>query len=253
MKAAPAQQRRLLDLADLDAELARARHRSAHLPEDSALAEVDEELGRAEQDAATAAAAVAALTTEYERADAELTGMSEHADRDRAQLAAGTLNHKALAELQHELAGLDKRRELLESDILEIMERQEALELELQRAQATVTVVQERRSAAVVARDHALAATENEITEFQRRRDEIAGEIDPGLVAVYERLRAQGRVGAGLVRQRRCGACRMELDPHTLNAIAAAPEDAVVRCEECDAIMVRTDQSGLPAGPGGQR
>ncbi|MFZ2510901.1 MAG: C4-type zinc ribbon domain-containing protein [Gordonia sp. (in: high G+C Gram-positive bacteria)] len=248
MKAAPAQQRRLLDMADLDVELARARHRLGRLPEDAALGEVDAELTIAEADVTKAEAAVAELDEAYEKADAELTGMTEHAARDREKLESGALNHKAMAEMQHELAGLDQRRELLESDVLEIMERQEALAMELQRAQATVTALLERRGAAVVVRDHALAATENEITEFGNRRAAIAIEVDDALLAVYDRLREQGQVAAGLVRQRRCGACRIELDPRTLNAIATAADDDVVRCEECTAIMVRTEQSGLPTG-----
>lgn len=247
MKAAPAQQRRLLDLADLDAEIARARHRLKNLPEDAALGEIDAEMAVADADVAKADAAVAELAEAFEKADAELTGMTEHAVRDREKLASGALSHKAMTEMQHELAGLDQRRELLESDVLEIMERQEALEMERERAQATATALLERRGQAVVARDHAVAATENEITEFGSRRAAIGTEIDAALLAVYDRLRDQGQVGAGLVRQRRCGACRIELDPRTLNAIAAAADDDVVRCEECAAIMVRTEQSGLPA------
>ena len=65
------------------------------------------------------------------------------------------------------------------------------------------------------------------------------------LLGVYEKLRSQGKVGAGLLRARRCGACRMELDPRTLAGIAAAADDAVLRCEECGAILVRTNESGL--------
>lgn len=246
MKAASAQQRRLLDLADLDAELSRTRHRLKTLPEIEQLAAIDAELVTAEADVATSDAAVAELQTEYERADAELTGMTEHAARDRAQLESGTLGHKALSELQHEMAGLERRRDLLEADVLEIMERQEALGMENERAQAAVVALQERRAEAVTARDQAIALGENEITEFLSRRDAVAAEIDADLLAVYERLREQGRVGAGLFRQRRCGACRMELDPHTISSIAAAAEDDVLRCEECTAILVRTEQSGLP-------
>ncbi|WP_448221373.1 zinc ribbon domain-containing protein [Gordonia iterans] len=246
MKASPAGQRRLLDLADLDAEIARARHRLRSLPEAEQVVAVDAELAAAHGDVEKAQAAVDELQTEYEKVDAELTGMTEHAARDRAQLEAGNLGHKAMSEMQHELAGLERRRDLLESDLLEIMERQEALGMELERAEATVLTLEARRTEAVTARDHATATTENEVTEFLSRRAAVVAEIPGDLLAVYERLREQGRVGAGLLRQKRCGACRMELDPRTLSAVAAAAEDDVVRCEECDAIMVRTEQSGLP-------
>ncbi|MCK0441032.1 C4-type zinc ribbon domain-containing protein [Gordonia alkaliphila] len=252
MKAAPAQQRRLLDLADLDAELARARHQLTQLPEAARVAEVTEQLAVAEEDVVRAEAAVAEMQRTYDATDEELTGITEHAKRDQTQLDSGLLSHKALAELQHELSGLELRRDVLESDLLEIMERQEALGMESERAQGTVLHHRELLAEAVTARDHATATTENTVTEFLSRRAAIADEVADDLLAVYDRLREQGRVGAGLLRQRRCGACRMELDPRTLSAVAAAAEDEVVRCEECTAIMVRTEQSGLPTPGSGQ-
>lgn len=247
MKAAPAHQRRLLDLADLDAELARAHHRLSHLPENEALVEIDVELAAAYEEVTRAESVAADLQAEYDVVDKELTGMTEHARRDQAKLDSGGLPPKVLAELQHEMTGLTKRRDVLESDLLEIMERQEAQGMEGDRAQAAVVALEERRTQARTARDQAMAVTENEITEFLHRRDAVARELPDDLLAAYDRLRDQGKVGAGLLRQRRCGACRMELDPRALAAIAAAAEDDVVRCEECNAIVVRTEQSGLPS------
>jgi predicted nucleic acid-binding Zn-ribbon protein len=37
----------------------------------------------------------------------------------------------------------------------------------------------------------------------------------------------------------------MELPPNEIEAIREAPADAVIRCEECRRILVRTPESGL--------
>jgi predicted nucleic acid-binding Zn-ribbon protein len=58
-------------------------------------------------------------------------------------------------------------------------------------------------------------------------------------VALYERLRATTGIGAGVLQGRRCGACRIDLDSGELSRIAAAPEDEVLRCPECGAIVLR--------------
>ena len=69
----------------------------------------------------------------------------------------------------------------------------------------------------------------------------VAG-LDAGLVALYERLRGQlGGSGAAALRGSRCEGCRLELNPLDLEQIRARPVDAVVRCEECGRILVRTD------------
>jgi predicted nucleic acid-binding Zn-ribbon protein len=52
-------------------------------------------------------------------------------------------------------------------------------------------------------------------------------------------------VGAAALRRRECTGCRLSLNPSDLAAIAAAPTDEVVRCEECSRILVRTGESGL--------
>jgi predicted nucleic acid-binding Zn-ribbon protein len=65
------------------------------------------------------------------------------------------------------------------------------------------------------------------------------------LMALYERLREQKGIGAALLRARQCGGCNMTLDASELSRIKAAPADEVIRCEECQRILVRTDESGL--------
>lgn len=246
MKVPNAQQRRLLDLAEIDADLAKARHERRSLPEDAELARLTEEMEKIREDRARAQVAVDDLQSEYERIDAELSGTTEHLRRDQAQIESGALNHKALAELQHEVTGLQRRSENLETELLEIMEQQEATTAEAERTEAALLHATERELDLIARRDAAGVAVDERIDDLAVKRTAVVEGVDESLLAVYERLRSRGKVGAGLLRQRRCGACRMELDPRTLSRIAAADEDEVVRCEECGAIMVRTEQSGLP-------
>ena len=64
-------------------------------------------------------------------------------------------------------------------------------------------------------------------------------ELDAELVALYERQRARGGAGAGVLQGRRCGACRIEIDRGELARISAAADDDVLRCPECGAILLR--------------
>ena len=246
MKAPAAEQRLLLDLADLDADIAKSAHTRRNLPEDAELTALSGELDAARADVSKSRTALDDLQVTYDRIDAELTGMTEHEARDRATIDAGQVGHKALAELQHELEGLGRRREALEAEMLELMEQQEATGLEADRAEAALLELTERELDLVAQRDRSAEAADNRTADLEKRRSELASTIDADLRGVYEKLREQGRVGAGLVQARRCGACRMELDPRTLSRIAAADDDEVLRCEECGAIMVRTSHSGLP-------
>ena len=64
-------------------------------------------------------------------------------------------------------------------------------------------------------------------------------------MTLYERARAHSGTGAALLRQRRCEGCHIELSGSELAAVRKADDDAVIRCENCRAILVRTAESGL--------
>ena len=78
------------------------------------------------------------------------------------------------------------------------------------------------------------------------RRVEVAASMPADLLNLYDKLRAQhGGVGAAALRHRRCQGCNLTLNTVDLNAMRAAPDDEVLRCEECRRILVRTADSGL--------
>jgi predicted nucleic acid-binding Zn-ribbon protein len=96
------------------------------------------------------------------------------------------------------------------------------------------------------ARDAAFAEIDAAVTARGAERSAIAGDLPADLLALYEKAREHGGgVGAAMLRQRRCEGCRIELSGAELSAVRAAEPDAVVRCEECRRILVRTAESGL--------
>ncbi|WP_279101267.1 zinc ribbon domain-containing protein [Gordonia bronchialis] len=245
MKVDAGAQRLVLDLADADAEIARLQHRRSKLPEDAEIAEVTSALEAARDDLVRSEMAGEDLGREYRRIDSEVTGMAAREQKDSALLAAGGLAPKALSELQHELAGLGRRRAALEDDLLAVMERQEATEAERTRAAATIDHLEARLAELRAGREKSIAVIDEDLDGVRERRAGLAATIDPELLATYDRQRSAGRIGAGKLQARRCGACRMELDRGTIARIAAAAPDEVIRCDECGAILVRTADSGL--------
>lgn len=239
MKAQVSQQLLLLDLADLDAELSRLAHRAAHLPEQQ---RYDQLLG----DQRTAADRVGVLALGLEDLDAEIARLEgevdsvrRREDRDRGLLDSGSVNPKQLEELQHELDTLLRRQASLEDSLLEVMERREQLAAEHSAATEAADALGRDVDAARSARDAALAEVEQGRTVDATRRDELIGRIDAELLEVYERQRKSSGAGAGRFQAGRCGACRIELDRGELSRISMAPEDELLRCPECRAILVR--------------
>ncbi|MCX2932656.1 C4-type zinc ribbon domain-containing protein [Mycobacterium sp. CVI_P3] len=239
MKAELAQQRSLLELAELDAELARLAHRAANLPEQQSYEEAQTDYREAGDRLAALAIALEDIDAQVVRFESEIEGVRQREDRDRKLLDSGTVNPKQLEELQHELETLERRQASLEDSLLEVMERVEQLTGDQAAERAKVEALQAGLTTAGHNRDEALTEIDQLRGQRTAQRDAIIAGLDPSLAQLYERQRAASGAGAARLLGRRCGACRIELDRGELARISAAPEDEVVRCPECQAILLR--------------
>lgn len=243
MKADPAAQRRLLDLAEVDAELTRLAHRRRTLPEHEALTEAETAVRAAKDALVQSETAAGDLDRDIRRLERDVEAVRARTERDRALLAnAGA---RQATDLQHELDTLARRQGVLEDEQLEIMERREALDTDLEHAQGVLAAAERALADVTARRDAELADIDAAEAGRARAREEVVATLPADLVAAYERKRAQRGIGAAALRERRCQACRLELDRTALSALRHAPPDEVVTCEECGAILVRTAESGL--------
>ena len=180
------------------------------------------------------------------KAETDVQLVRDRAARNRARLDAGTGTAKDLQALQHELDSLNRRQGELEDVEIEIMERAEGAEADVTRLEAERATLTAELETATTARDDALKDFENESAKVAGPRADTVAGVGADLVALYEKIRTQtGGLAAAPLRQRRCGGCQLELNTVEMNRIKAAPDDEVLRCEECRRILVRTSESGL--------
>lgn len=243
----PAAQQRLLDLQALDLRLDQLDHRRRTLPE---VAELDSLAARhikLRDSEVTISTELADLERGQERADTDVEQVRRRKSRDQQRLDAGDVSSpKELERLQSEIASLDRRQAALEEVELEVMEQIE----EAQKRLAQVTGEREdvaRRALDVQrVRDTAWAEIDKDAESARQQRDVVVADIPSELLALYDKIRPErGGIGAVELRQRRCEGCRITIDPADLNRIRAAAPDAVMRCEDCRRILVRTAASGL--------
>lgn len=245
MKAQPAVQRRLIDLADVDRELSRLAHRRRSLPEIAELADAEVAVRTARDAVVEAETNANDLDRDIRRVERDVEGVRARTERDNTLLAGAGIGAKQAAELQHELETLGRRQSILEDEQLEIMEQREALEAHLQHARAALDAAGKEQVAITERRDAALLDIDAGEAGRNRAREEVLVDLPADLLAAYERRRAQQGVGAALLVARRCQACRLELDRTALSDLRGAAPDAIVHCEECGVILVRTPESGL--------
>ena len=246
VKASPQSQLRLLELADLDAELARLDHRRRNMPEAAELGRLEARAGELKDALVVTETELGDLAREQSRAERDVDQVRTRIDRDRARLDAGQVSAaRELASLQSEIESLRRRQGDLEEIVLEMMERREELvgrqdELSAERDSLGVEMAE------VTARRDAAAKEINEQTaKASDQRSGVAADVPPDLLALYEQIRDSRGVGAAALRAGRCEGCHLNLNTVDLNQIRASAPDEVLRCEECRRILVRTPESGL--------
>jgi uncharacterized protein len=223
------------------------RHQRRTLPELAEIAALQESRAGFDAQRRDAQILVDDLTAEQLKVDADVEQVKARRTRDRDRMDQGLIaNPKDLARMQGELESLERRITTLEDEELEVMARLEDAQKDLDSFTAQVRAADERLATLTGARDQKLGALDAELAALDAERRPATDGLPADLLALYDKLReSKGGVGAAELRARQCGGCRLTLDAHEIGEIRALPEDAVVRCEECQRILVRTGESGL--------
>jgi len=247
VKAAPADQLRLLDLQALDLSLDRLAHRRRALPELEQIETLENRVARLADDIVLIQTEDHDLGREQAKVDADVEQVRDRMVRDQQRLDAGQVSSpRELENLQSEIESLKRRQSELEDVELEVMERREAVqrrgkELTQEREEAARTLADTEQR-----RDQITAEIDAEHEKTAMQRGELVGTLPADLVALYEKVRASsGGVGAAALHRGRCEGCHLQLNTTDINRIREAAEDEVLRCEECRRILVRTADSGL--------
>jgi predicted nucleic acid-binding Zn-ribbon protein len=247
LKADPFAQLKLLDLQRVDASLDQMAHRLRTLPELASLAkvaaartEVGDRHGRLKTE-------VDDLGRAQRKADADVEQVRDRRARNLARIDGGLVSDpKQLQAMQHEVATLDRRIGDLEDSELEVMERLEEASAELAGLEDELARLEAEAADLTRARDAAFTEIEARRSDALGERELLAADIPADLLALYEKLRAQlDGVGVGALQHGRCGGCRLNVGAADLARMATAPSDEVLRCEECNRILVRTSESGI--------
>jgi predicted nucleic acid-binding Zn-ribbon protein len=246
VKASPQSQLLLLDLARLDAELARLDHRRSALPEVAELARMEARAAELKDAIVVAETELGDLAKEEGRAERDVEQVRTRRDRDRARLDAGQVSAaRELASLQSEIESLHRRQDDLEEIVLELMERREGLVSRRDELAAERDSLAEETATVAARRDAAVKEIDEQAGRASDERGGIAAEVPADLLKLYEQIRGVRGVGAAALRAGRCEGCHLTLNTVDLNEIRASAPDEVIRCEECRRILVRTPESGL--------
>jgi predicted nucleic acid-binding Zn-ribbon protein len=231
-------QKRLLELVDLDLTLVRNAGDRAKLQSATAISEASEKALALSDQLIDARNKVGDLELELKRSENDLELVENRITKDNQRLTS-TTSAKDAQGIEHELTTLAKRKSELEDAELGIMEDLETVRAQLVEAEAAKSSAEQELAARRSALETNTSALDSARAELSSKRSALIGLIDPELAAAYQR-KADRNVAVGKLVGRECGACRLSITATNLEEIVALPADEIAECPNCQAYLVRS-------------
>jgi len=244
LKAPPESQALLLELQALDTKLAQLDHRAKSLPELATLTGLSAEAEALRLTLMEQEGLAENVQLELSRIESDVALVESRIARDSERLQASS-SVKDVAALEQELAALRKRLDDLEEIELTVMERLEEQQGAVTSTRQQLTSIRSQIGELEAARDAALATIGTERSAAADDRRVLQTQVPSELLALYEKQRGRYGTGASLLRGGVSQASGVKLLEDELQKIRAAAPDDVLICPSSDAILVRTDESGL--------
>ena len=238
MKANLQDQKRLLELVDLDLSLVRNAGDKAKLLSATAISEANEKALALSDHLIDARNRVGDLELELKRSENDLELVENRIAKDNQRLSS-TSSAKDAQGIEHELTTLAKRKSELEDTELGIMEVLETVRAELSAAEKAKASAENELTQLRLALATNTAELDSARAELSSKRSALVGLIEPELAAAYQR-KADRNVAAGRLVGRECGACRLSITATNLEEILALPADEIAECPNCQAYLVRS-------------
>lgn len=231
--------RPLLDLQRVDTATDRLQLRRADLPEQG---ELDDLVAQREEIAGARAEKqleLDAAIREQSKLEDEISMIGQKIEHEQERLYSGAVTvAKELANIQAELDALRRRKNHLEDQELEVMERREDLEKEAGALNSSFEDLDAKVADATARRDAATVEIDRELAGLASEREGIAPTLHHDVLELYEDVRAKkGGVGVGALQRGTCGACHLPLSPLAREEIRTTDEP-IVRCENCRRLLV---------------
>jgi hypothetical protein len=236
---------KLLQLEEIDREIARLRAEVAALPR--RVAEIETQLAGIHEGVERNRQALKEIEATRRKREGDIQSLQQKISKYRDQMLAVKTNQEYKA-LGNEINFAEQEIRLIEDKILEGMIETERHERELKAAE-----IEQKKQQAEVEKEksQARARTDEDqkrLNELGPQREALRKEIDPDHVRHYDRVLKLRGSAMGEAREQRCLACHVQLRPQVFLDIITAEEFLI--CDSCGRILffIPANNPGV-AGP----
>ncbi|MBW3619214.1 MAG: hypothetical protein KY461_03140 [Actinobacteria bacterium] len=228
----------LLELQQTDVRIRRIRHQLDDLPEQRELDEAEARATELTRSADAIRVDLDRVNVEQRRLEGEIDVLRQRKDAEHTRMYSGDISSpKELQSLRAEIDATERRISQHEDELLEVMERLEALES----GQTTITEEFDELAGRIeqltTARDEAAQGLLAELAELQVVREKQRSGLSDDLLARYdERIDRYNGLAVAELDDGMCTGCRIELPVFEVNELLDGPP--LGTCPQCGRLLV---------------
>ncbi len=229
----------LLDLQEVDSQIDADKKELNNLPQKARYDEINQNLATIQKNYDIAKKTYEAKTSELNKVNGELDLLQQKIKKEENLLFGGTIsNSKELSSLQQEIESLNRKRDEIETILLEKMDESTKFEALLQKADKQIETYSSQLAAAKEEWSQREEELRFDIEALSKKRQEIAKDIDPEWLSEYEDVRSRkGGIGAAALIEGVCQVCHVALPDTELEEIKGKEEPDY--CSSCGRILVK--------------
>jgi predicted nucleic acid-binding Zn-ribbon protein len=239
MKAKVESQRLLLDLNSIDQSISKLDYQKKNHPQLMKITELTARVPSIEASIVENDSQIIETKKEVSKAEIDVENISKRVQKDKERLASSETSAKDLTQIQHEIGTLDSKQKELEEVQIEFLEKVEDLEHKKRGLQEIIEQVKAEISELNIAIKADFEKANKEIVTFSTERQTVISKVEKDLLDLYEKIRSEHGIGAGLFSHGTCNSCQIQISPSEINIINSTDPEEVIRCENCRCILVR--------------
>lgn len=226
------------DLQKLDIEIDELSEKFAHLPEQDELQSLEKELKRAEGMLEEKQISLSSNRSTQKKIEGELELLELKINHEDEKLYSGTIaNPKELKSIQEEVNLLKEKKDKIETDLLEILDKIDNVNSEAKEISSRVEGLKREVERAEEDYRKAYEESEKRLQDLEAEKEKARSEISSSLVSVYEDIRKQKKEAAVAISEGVCQGCFVELPAEEVDKMLR--NDKLWRCSQCRRILLR--------------
>lgn len=239
MRAKVESQKLLIDLSAIDQMISKLDYQKKNHPQLMKITELTARVPSIEASIVENDSKLLEIKKEVSKAEIDVENISKRLEKDRERSSSNETSAKDLIQLQHEIGTLEAKIKELEEVEIEFLEIVEDLDHKKLSLKSILMQVEQEISELNTAIKFDFAKANSEIALKVDERNNIISKIDDFLVELYEKIKIEHGVGAGILNNGSCSSCQIQISPAEISNIRALDSEEVVRCENCRCILVR--------------